>query len=248
MSSIKQLLKANRLTGPAIKVVKSMRWKLRVWQENPTRHIRRVMGKKMNLQLIQIGSNDGVTDDPLYPLLLENPSWQILLVEPVPWLFDKLKSNYRQIRGASFVNAAIGGTYERRPFFYIEPSAKLVFPDLPNWFDQLGSFDSGHITRHFGNRLVDHIRKLQIEVIPIEALLNNHSITHFDVLHIDTEGADWEILKSVNLELYQPKIILFEFKHLSELERQEAAALLEKNYTLKQLIVSGDIFCVRKEK
>jgi FkbM family methyltransferase len=247
MHNFKQWVKSSRIGGPIVKAINSIRWKWHVWQMDPTRHIRKILGGKFGVQLIQIGSNDGVTGDPLYPLLLQNPSWKVLLVEPVPWLFAKLKNNYRGIPGAEFENTAIGNHRGSRPFFFVEPTTRLTFPDLPIWFDQLGSFDRSHITRYLGSKVEAHIHEQQVDVIPIADLLDKHTINHIDLLHIDTEGADWEILKSLDLQRYQPKIILFEFKLLNELDRQEALTRLKKHYTLKHLTVTGDLLCILRE-
>ncbi|MBK7697246.1 MAG: FkbM family methyltransferase [Saprospiraceae bacterium] len=40
-----------------------------------------------------------------------------------------------------------------------------------------------------------------------------------DLLHIDTEGYDWEILKQLRLAKYFPRPIIFEHKHLSPSKR-----------------------------
>ena len=40
--------------------------------------------------------------------------------------------------------------------------------------------------------------------------MQEYTINKIDVLDIDVEGMDFEILKSINLEKYQPKLIMFE--------------------------------------
>jgi len=59
--------------------------------------------------IIQIGSNDGVSNDPVHELLLEREKWSAVFVEPVPYVFDRLKSNYPSSSRFVFENSLING-------------------------------------------------------------------------------------------------------------------------------------------
>ena len=61
-------------------------------------------------------------------------------------------------------------------------------------------------------------------------LFLKHSITSIGLLHIDTEGYDWKILSQLNLNNYKPSLILYEQKHLSEVERRESIEFLINDY------------------
>ena len=37
---------------------------------------------------VKVGANDGVTGDPVSDILLSNPKWKGLLIEPVPYCFE----------------------------------------------------------------------------------------------------------------------------------------------------------------
>lgn len=47
-----------------------------------------------NIKFIQIGSNDGMHGDPVCEYI-KRDGWQGILVGPVPYLFEKLKKNYK---------------------------------------------------------------------------------------------------------------------------------------------------------
>ena len=102
--------------------------------------------------LVQIGSNDGKTGDPLFPLLQKNKNWRALFVEPIPETFKKLKSNYPDTKRFRFENVAINEG-QKMTFYSVDPAAKKSLPDLPYWFDQLGSFSKEHILSHFDGAL-----------------------------------------------------------------------------------------------
>lgn len=180
--------------------------------------------------LIQIGSNDGKTGDPLYPLLQKNKKWKALFVEPVPYSFEKLKNNYPDTQRFSFENVAIneGKSME---FYWVNAAAKDALPDLPYWFDQLGSFDKQHILKHFDGALAPFIQTKMLEGINLETLFSRNEVQQISVLHIDTEGYDWKILSQLNLQQFQPMFILFEHHHLTEKERSAATQFLGKTYT-----------------
>ena len=63
--------------------------------------------------------------------------------------FAKLLSNYAY-GGARFVFArvAVAEATGVRPFFYVVQKARQDYPHLPDWYDQLGSFDRNHILKH----------------------------------------------------------------------------------------------------
>jgi FkbM family methyltransferase len=220
---------------------------MRVWHQNPSRRLRNRLRGQQALTVVQIGSNDGKTDDPIHQLLSENATWNALLVEPIPFLFQRLMRNYAGRENTQFANVAIGESEGEMTFYYLEEALKIQMPDLPPWFDQLGSFDSEHIVKHLGEEIRPFVKTLNIPATPLSQLLQKHSITQIDLLHIDTEGYDWSILKQLDLKTYRPKVILFEYKHLSTSDRAAAVESLESLYQVQDLSIGGDYLCVRKQ-
>src|SRR5450755_313564 len=47
---------------------------------------------------VKVGANDGITDDPCSDILLADPNWSGLLIEPVPYCFERLKNNFPDTR------------------------------------------------------------------------------------------------------------------------------------------------------
>ena len=113
-----------------------------------------------------------------------------------------------------------------------DPEAKQHIPDLPYWFDQLGSFDKQHIIKHFEGRLVPYIISKELEGITLPILLDRNNVNVIDLLHIDTEGYDWNILSQLDLEKFTPKFIMFEHNHLSSDALKNAFDFLSDQYFL----------------
>lgn len=221
VSGIIRVLKRKTLTAKI---------RYRAWKLNPSRLIHKAIKHLQSPVFVQIGSNDGKSNDPLHALLVANPSWVSLLVEPVPWLFERLKANYANQPNAKFENAAIaGGPPGQKAFYYLSAAAKKALPELPTWFDQIGSFDKTHIFKHLGQEVEPYIINSVYPTLPYKGLIQKHGIERVDVLHIDAEGYDWEILSQVDLELHPPIVILFEHVHLTLEVKELALSRLRKN-------------------
>lgn len=86
---------------------------------------------------LQIGVFDGVSGDPIYPLI-EKHRLRGILVEPQHDAFDRLKVNYSRFGPEAFVffNAAIADHNGTAPLYRIKPEARG-----PEWLHQIASFD-----------------------------------------------------------------------------------------------------------
>ena len=194
---------------------------------------------------VQIGSNDGLQGDPLNKLIRTNPTWRGIFVEPVPSLFARLKNNYPSDGSFAFENVAVAEDHSEKSFYFVSDSAKTELGDkLPFWYDQLGSFDKNHILSHLEGILESYIVEAKVRCLPLDALLAKHNVRKLDLLHIDAEGYDFKILRQLNFDKYQPGIILFEFKHLSDTEKREACSTLRSHgYRLR--FENGDCLAQR---
>src|SRR5215813_13603159 len=90
--------------------------------------------------LVEVGVNDGKTGDPLYRMIRNNRYGKALLIEPIPYLFERLRGTYSGFRHCTLVNVAIGPTAGTMPIYYIDPRARGLLPDLPPYFEELASF------------------------------------------------------------------------------------------------------------
>jgi FkbM family methyltransferase len=161
---------------------------------------------------VQVGSNDGDHDDPLRPYILSD-HWRGLMVEPVPYVFQRLQANYRSRPGLILINAAIGPRDGVADFFSVAESSE----DLPDWYDQIGSWSMEHILKHEGSipGLRDRIVSLSVPSLTFESLCDTHQVGHIDLVHIDAEGYDFEIIKSIDLARHKPLLVMYEHKHLT---------------------------------
>lgn len=170
------------------------------------------------VRFVQIGSNDGKSDDPLYELI-KRYDWRGTMVEPLPHIFNRLQQTHANSTNVNMIRAAVSDKDGFQPFYHIAPEDT---PDeLEGKFDKLGSFDPQHIAKHkiaFPELSGRKVTSTNIECMTFETLANKAEIDELDLLHIDAEGHDISILRSVNLVKFEPKIIIFEHRHCSYAE------------------------------
>ena len=177
---------------------------------------------------VKVGANDGVTNDPCGRTFLENSNWKGLLIEPVPYCVDKLQKIYHDPR---FIieQCAIGNSTCSSVFYHVSEEAKNHLKDLPEWYDQIGSFNRDHILKHLDGALEPYIIENTINILPLTLVLEKRDINQIDFLHVDTEGYDLEVLKSLNFNKFKPLFLYIEHKHLSMSDKNELINLLKSN-------------------
>ena len=175
---------------------------------------------------VKVGANDGITGDPCATILLADPRWKGVLIEPVPHCFDRLRRTFRDARRFSLERLAIGAAEGRVPFYYVDPASRESLPDLPIWIDQLGSFDRAHIVKHLQGALEPFIAECEVDVRPLSEVLRSHGIRDLHLLHVDTEGHDYEVLKTLDFAVHSPVAIFVEHVHLPAPQRRAMLRLL----------------------
>ncbi len=210
-----------------------------------TEGIWRTLSKQPSVFFIQVGANDGLHRDPIHDLIGNNPNWKGIFIEPVRFLFERLRLNYANQDRFVFENVAVATEKGMARFYYVAEDAKeKLGPQLPIWYDQLGSFDRNHILKHLEGKLEPYIVETQVECVPLQEILDRNGVTELDLLHVDTEGFDYKVLAQVDFNRYRPRVVLYEHEHLSMEERQKAASLLNgSGYQVTQY--EGDTLAIR---
>ena len=215
----------------------SLKWIYRRFRgADPTvqQQILKAVGEKTEVFFVQVGSNDGVQGDPIHDLVIDRKNWRGVFIEPINFLFDRLRKNYGDSERFVFENVAIGTRSETKKFYYVSEKAKSEL-ELPYWHDQLGSFDKDHVIRLLGDQMRPYIIEAAVECQPLQAILDRNRVDAIDLLHIDTEGFDYQVLSQVDFKRYKPSVILFEHHLLTDDEFFKARKLLRSNgYRLVQ--------------
>lgn len=169
-------------------------------------------------RFVEVGANDGEAHDHLRPFVLANP-WTGVMVEPVPHVFARLERNYGGHERVRLENAAITGHDGSMPFFHLIEAAPGE--RLPDFYDALGSFSEELIRTHAA-QIPDFERRLvqtEVPTLTFSSLLSRHGLDGVDLVLVDTEGHDYEVIRTIDLERHRPRLLVYEHFHLSPGDR-----------------------------
>ena len=186
---------------------------------------------KGKMTFMQVGANDGITGDNIF-WFIKYHQWSGILIEPIVYLFEKLKTTYKHFGNQLFFeNVAISGQDEIREFYYIENFQKDG--QYPEWLRQLGSFKKEHVewVEKAYPRLKMKAEKLNC--VMLTSLIEKYNYYNLDFLYIDVEGYDFEIIKSIDFSILKPQLIYYEHRHLSREDKEDSKRFLaEKGYDI----------------
>lgn len=146
---------------------------------------------KKNITFIQIGVNDGITNDIATHVIETIDSG--IFIEPIKNTYDIMVSNKKNFKNSLFMNVAI------LPSILGENNKMNLLSYDP--LNQGSSFINVN-----SERIIDQI---EVSVISVNNLLNQHKINNLDILFCDAEGIDFLIIDDF-LEYIKPEVMFFE--------------------------------------
>ena len=189
--------------------------------------------------LVVIGAHFGVwLNDELSRFDKEN----ILLVEPVPYNYNKLEERFINSNNIQICTNAIFSEHKVSKFYYV--NEKSISKLGKHWASGIGSFNKNHILDHRTKRFKveeKDIDEIEIEFITFDNLIEKYLIESIDKLQIDVEGAEYEILKSIDYKKINISSIQFESKHFDGTFKEGAKLekikkkLISEGYKLNQI-------------
>lgn len=180
---------------------------------------------------------DGISHDNIFDRLKNENDYQAYFIEPVPYYFDKLKENVKQLTNAKASNFFISD---------IDGSVEMAYVK-PEWISKDSSFLDGCSSLVENgeplNRYLKELPKSIIEIIRISSITFDQYCEWFNIkdihyLQIDTEGCDEKILNTIDLDKYKVKELKFENHYISDTFYSN---LLIKYPQYKSEIVGADI-------
>lgn len=165
------------------------------------------------IKFVQIGANDGVHADGLYPYV-KTHQWYGLMVEPNPAMLTKLRANHAQSASdIAYEDVAIGA------------SGRVVLYWSEAW-PGAASTSRQHVEAHLpepGAEILCH----EVTMMTFAALIERHpEFGSSDILFIDTEGWDGKIILSIDFSVFRCDLLIYEYIHLESQEQADVIAHL----------------------
>ena len=189
--------------------------------------------------LVVIGAHSGTW---LTALFEEYKEQNILLVEPVPYNIQLLRENTSLYSNIKIETSAVSGKVGVQKFYFVKPESVKILGK--HWASGIGSFNKQHILNHQNKRFKvkdSDIEETEIEYLTFQDLIKKYSISSINMLQIDVEGAEFEILSSIDFNQILIKKIIFEFKHFDGTFKEGPKLklikekLINSNYLLTQI-------------
>jgi|TARA_B110000037_G_scaffold152385_1_gene171861 FkbM family methyltransferase len=199
--------------------------------------------------LVVIGAHSGVWLTSLFETYKDQ---NILLVEPVPYNISLLKKNTDKYDNIHIETSAVSNKIGNEKFYFVKPESVKNLGK--HWASGIGSFNKQHILNHKNKRFKvenSDIQEIEIQYLSFIDLVYKYSIASIDMLQIDVEGAEFEILNSIDFEKILIKKIIFEFKHFDGTFKEGPKLklikekLINSNYTINE-IDKENILAIKK--
>lgn len=160
---------------------------------------------------IDIGAHNGIDVNNTY--YFENIGWKGICFEPIPDIYKELQKNRKCITS----NKAISDKEGKSSFFVIDGYSNML-SGLAEKYPQ------EHIAR-INRELDQHDQSFDYIEVECSTFDKEITTTDIDLLSIDTEGAELDILKTINFSKYNIKVMLIEYNY----HNPELLTLLQDN-------------------
>ena len=192
--------------------------------------------QKRNGVFVDIGASEGVIISNTFFLEKER-GWTGICIEPLPIQFNKLIENRNSIN----LNVCVSNFEGETDFAYVE--CENVSTNMLSGISD--EYNKKHIERilgevkHYGGK----IHNIKVPVKPLQSILDEYKMLEIDFCSIDTEGSEFSIIKSLDFDKTNIKVLIIE-NNYQETVIQEF--LEQKEYILYKKLAFDDIF-IRKE-
>jgi FkbM family methyltransferase len=165
---------------------------------------------RTDIVILQIGANDGVFDDPLYPFFHKNPHVRGILIEPQEAPYEKLLDLYRDCPNITCMRTAIAATEGSLSLWSVnlggDPFGKAIARTNPEKFDYV-------MWRRPSKRLRGY--EVETEIVPASPLsevLKKLSVDPKEISAVftDTEGNDIAIVNQLLDTGTRPEVLQYE--------------------------------------
>ncbi len=196
--------------------------------------------RKGSFTVLQIGANDGITNDPIHAAVVSR-GWRLIAVEPMPGPFARLQETYRGSQNVTCVQCAIGATDGQEKIYALRSK-----PGGGVFDEHLASFSLETLRKNWRTipDLEDRIEEHLVKSLTLQSLVAQYCPEGVDMLQIDVEGLDYQIITAAfDMKMF-PEVLAFEWSHLGKEAMWSCRCDLIK-HGYRWLLDKGDVIAVR---
>jgi FkbM family methyltransferase len=189
----------------------------------------KISGRKENGFFVDVGANDGLIVSNTAHLEI-NLNWRGICIEPHPEAFERLSKN----RNCLKINCCISNQETELDFMVVKGYAEMLSGLVNEYTDSQLNRIKSETSIHGGSTEI-----IKVPSKTLNSILQDNNIINIDYLSIDTEGSEFNVLQSLDLEKYKVKIISVENSGNGQIILNY---LKQYNYNFIQNICGDDIF------
>lgn len=179
---------------------------------------------------VDIGAHDGETfNNTLY--FEKNNKWNGYNIEPIPSVFEKLVINRPTCIN---INCAISSSNGIEDFILNDGYTEMLSGLVKNYDERHINRLKNELQQNGGNSKV-----IKIKTKTFQSLCEEYNIKYINLLTIDVEGAEFDIIKSIDFDKVFIDVILFENNYE---DVSEPIIKYLNSYNYRVLLKSGDIY------
>jgi FkbM family methyltransferase len=185
--------------------------------------------EKRNGVFVDIGAHEGVHISNTFFLEKER-GWTGICIEPLPVEFKKLNENRNSIN----LNVGVSDFDGEADFTYIEGYANML-SGISEKHNQAHRERILNEVNHYGGK----INNIKVPIRKLQGILDEHNSLDVDFCSIDTEGSEFNIVKSIDFSRTNIKVFIIE-NNYNETTIKEF--LETKGYSLYKKLGWDDVF------
>ena len=168
-------------------------------------------------------------NDPIYKFIRRD-RWGGILIEPQKIIFDLLSNNYKKQSNLFFENVAIDSTEGEKSLYKISFSNSSWAGGISSFIknDIVKLIEAGYVERMAKDESIilpankeEWICEEKVKVTTLKSLIPKYKVKKINLILIDTEGYDFEIIKTIPFEFIEPDVIIYEHSHFNETVKNE---------------------------
>ena len=183
---------------------------------------------------IDIGANDGVSLSNTYYLEKEL-GWTGICFEPIPDIFAKLD----EARTCTKIMAGVAEKESVEKFTFVDGPSHM----LSGMTKEYNESHKQRIQREI-KTLGGEVKEVDVKCIVLNDVLEQHGFYDIDYLSLDTEGNEFKILKTIDFDKFNIKVMTIENNYN---DPTQTAYVQSKGYYLMGRLEADEVFIKRKK-